>query len=161
MIYIKWYHGLCFNRIIRCVFAEKIYIFPSRTALHCKSLYFGQRGLSCSGSPWTWSTQFINWKSCRLPWIHRLGAWRYGIPDKIAVLCLVLFKWILSEYMSCFYPYASGLLRWHWGNRMIALVPVKQPWRIWVKLIAIDSCNDACCLVVRSHYMNRCWLLIS
>ena len=69
--------------------------------------------------------------------------WGYGIPHKIAVLCFVLFRWhndtwwILNEYMSCFYSYASRLLRWHWGNRMIALVPVKQPWRIWVKLIAI------------------------
>ena len=26
-------------------------------------------------------------------------------------------------------PYPSGLLPWHWGNHMIAPVPVKQPWR--------------------------------
>ena len=30
------------------------------------------------------------------------------------------------------YPYISGLLHWHWGNHMIAPVPVKQTWRIWV-----------------------------
>ena len=33
---------------------------------------------------------------------------------------------------SWFCPYPSGLLHWHWGNLMIAPVPVKQPWRIWV-----------------------------
>ena len=31
-----------------------------------------------------------------------------------------------------FYPYPSGLFHWHWGNHMIAPVPAKQPWRIWV-----------------------------
>ena len=30
-----------------------------------------------------------------------------------------------------FYRYPPGLFHWHWGN-MIAPVPVKQPWRIWV-----------------------------
>ena len=29
------------------------------------------------------------------------------------------------------YPYTSRLLHWHWGNRMIAPVPVKRPWRVW------------------------------
>ena len=31
-----------------------------------------------------------------------------------------------------FYPYPSVMLHWHWGNHMIALVPVNQLWRIWV-----------------------------
>ena len=31
-----------------------------------------------------------------------------------------------------FYPYSSGLLHWHWGNGIV-LMPVEQPWRIWVK----------------------------
>ena len=35
---------------------------------------------------------------------------------------------------SPFYPYPSGLLHWHWGNHMIAPVPMKQSWRIWVKI---------------------------
>ena len=30
-------------------------------------------------------------------------------------------------------PIFFRLLHWHWGNRMIAPVPVKQPWRIWIK----------------------------
>ena len=32
--------------------------------------------------------------------------------------------------MWCIHSYPSGLLRWHWGNHMIAQVPVKQLWRI-------------------------------
>ena len=43
-------------------------------------------------------------------------------------LCIVISKFIVN-------PYTSGLLHWHWGNHMIAPVPVKQPWRIWVKSI--------------------------
>ena len=31
-----------------------------------------------------------------------------------------------------YYPHPSGLIPWHWGNHMIAPVPVKQPWRIWI-----------------------------
>ena len=31
-----------------------------------------------------------------------------------------------------YYPYPSGLLPWHWVNLVIAPVPMKQPWRIWV-----------------------------
>ena len=31
-----------------------------------------------------------------------------------------------------FYPYPSGLFPWHWGNHMIALVPVKQTQMIWL-----------------------------
>ena len=38
----------------------------------------------------------------------------------------------LQYGISQVYPYSSGLLHWHWGNHMIAPVPVKQPWRIWV-----------------------------
>ena len=30
------------------------------------------------------------------------------------------------------YPYPSGLLDWHWGNLVIAPVPMKQHWRIWI-----------------------------
>ena len=40
-----------------------------------------------------------------------------------------------------FHPYPSGLLHGHWGNHMIAPVPVKQPWRIWVNLTTTQH-ND-------------------
>ena len=41
--------------------------------------------------------------------------------------CIMLW----FSHLSGFYSYSSGLLHWHWGNK-IAPVPVKQPWRIWV-----------------------------
>ena len=41
---------------------------------------------------------------------------------------------ILNGFMWFFYPYSSGLLHWHWSNDMIAPVPLKKPWRIWVRL---------------------------
>ena len=38
-------------------------------------------------------------------------------------------SWIMDTGLwfdiSRFYPYPSGLLHWHWGNHMIAPVPVK------------------------------------
>ena len=39
----------------------------------------------------------------------------------------------LSGCMWFIYSYSSGLLHWHWGNHMIAPVPVKWPWRIRVR----------------------------
>ena len=39
---------------------------------------------------------------------------------------------LLKLGTSQFHPYFSGLLHWHWGNHMIAPMPVNQPWRIWV-----------------------------
>ena len=33
----------------------------------------------------------------------------------------------------------SGLLHWHWGNHMIAPVPVKQPWNIWKYIAEIHK----------------------
>ena len=42
---------------------------------------------------------------------------------------------IVWALLSCgtheFYPFPSGLLDGHWGNDMIVLVPVKQPWRLY------------------------------
>ena len=40
---------------------------------------------------------------------------------------------ITHGFLWYIYPYSSGLLHWHRGNCMIALVPVKWSWRICVK----------------------------
>ena len=54
--------------------------------------------------------------------------------------CFVLFH---CGYGPCtFYPYPSGLLHWHWGNHMIAPVPVKEPWRIRVNASRTDHINS-------------------
>ena len=43
------------------------------------------------------------------------------------------------QWVNRFYPYFSGLLHWHWGNHLIAPVPVKQPWRVWVNVIHFST----------------------
>ena len=57
--------------------------------------------------------------------IYRVYAKNYVHGFYFALFCCVCI-------LSCFNLYQSGLLHWHWGNHMIAPVPVKQPWRIWV-----------------------------
>ena len=55
----------------------------------------------------------------------------------------LLFLWFALCFLQLpvlwgsawFDPYPPGLLHRLWGNHMIAPVPVKQPWRIWVKCI--------------------------
>ena len=48
-------------------------------------------------------------------------------------------------------PYPSGLLHWHWGNHMVAPVPVKQPRRIWVKSLGIKPKQSITrlCIILR------------
>ena len=43
-------------------------------------------------------------------------------------ICYALF-WFSDVQ---FYPHCLGLFHWHWGNHMIAPVPVNRPWTIWV-----------------------------
>ena len=52
----------------------------------------------------------------------------------VYIITLVIFIWpIYFGYIYLTYlPISFGMLPWHWGNHMIAPVPVKQPWRIWV-----------------------------
>ena len=38
----------------------------------------------------------------------------------------------VSKATLVFFPYPSGLFHRHWGNHMIAPLPVKQPWWIWI-----------------------------
>ena len=54
----------------------------------------------------------------------------YSIPQEIctrfccALLCCG-YVIVHNEFKWSIYPYSSGLLCWHWGNRQIATVPVK------------------------------------
>ena len=53
----------------------------------------------------------------------------------LVFLCIVVAVLGRFRRFMCFiYPYISGSLHWHWGNHMIAPVPMKWPWKIWVKL---------------------------
>ena len=56
----------------------------------------------------------------------RLGLWAIYLPILFRVASLAL-----GQSYDC-PTYFSGLLHWRWGNHMIAPVPVKQPWKIWV-----------------------------
>ena len=51
-----------------------------------------------------------------------------------AVLC--------CGYLLTDFPYPSGLLHWHSGNRTIAPVPAKQPWWIWINTSCEFIMND-------------------
>ena len=53
-----------------------------------------------------------------------------------ALLCfVVVIHWLI-------FPYPSGLLHWHCGNLMIAPVPAKQPWWIWINTSCEFIMND-------------------
>ena len=53
-----------------------------------------------------------------------------------ALLCfVVVIHWLI-------YPYPSGLLHRHCGNLMIAPVPAKQPWWIWINTSFEFIMND-------------------
>ena len=59
-------------------------------------------------------------------------------------LCFVLLwmSWVYIVFIRRTLPYLSGLFHRHWGNRMIAPVPVEQPWRIWIKSTGILPQQD-------------------
>ena len=65
----------------------------------------------------------------------------------------IIFWWL----MSLIHPYSSGLLHWHWGNHMIAPVPVKQPWRIWVNQ-SVPNHNKTWTMCIL--YGNYCMCLV-
>ena len=65
---------------------------------------------------------------------HEIYAW--------FLLCCVLFCVVSTKFIhphwKLFSPYPSGLLCWLWGNHMIAPMPVKQSWRIWLLAVRYD-----------------------
>ena len=53
-----------------------------------------------------------------------------------ALLCfVVVIHWLI-------FPYPSSLLHWHCANLMIAPVPAKQPWWIWINTSCEFIMND-------------------
>ena len=73
-----------------------------------------------------------------LSWIHGMHSLIFfSISNQICTWhcygCIIFY----SRFMWYIYSYSSGLLPWHWGNHMIAPVPVKYPWRVWVKFTSI------------------------
>ena len=74
-----------------------------------------------------WPLDSLSWgwveKTCGFS-IITWNRWTFFVE-----LCFIYSNGLM--WFSC--PYSSGLLHWHLGNHVIAPVPVKQPWRIWVK----------------------------
>ena len=67
----------------------------------------------------------------------------------------------ISAFMWTFYSYHSGLLQWHRGNHMIAPVPVKQPWRIWIKWsVPIHNKTQQISQHREHAWLLRCTLMI-
>ena len=69
--------------------------------------------------------------------ITRLNHHLYPINMHTVLCALCCCTCIISPrgIVWSIYPYSSGLFHWHWGNRTIAPVPVKQAWREWLKLV--------------------------
>ena len=72
-----------------------------------------------------------------LPLARRLATTSHQITKNHALLtpCLIWLRNLHMVVLCCgliLYPYPSGLLYWHWGNRTIAPMPVKYSWRIWL-----------------------------
>ena len=70
-----------------------------------------------------------------------------------ALLCfVVVVHWLI-------FPYPSGLLHWHCGNRAIAPVPAKQPWWIWINTSCEFAMND-CITTTKQSTTKPCAYLL-
>ena len=68
-------------------------------------------------------------------WVwYKVLHWVMVVTHSLAHNLCILFWFILLQLI---YPYPSGLLHWCCDNHMIAPVPVKPPWEIWVNLTSI------------------------
>ena len=87
--------------------------------------------------------------------------WRHHqyLQVSCALFCfqnLVRFNFVYV-FMWFIYPYHSGLLHWHWGNHMIAPVPVKELWKICVITNCVYHHNISSknvCHSLRPHSFN-------
>ena len=90
--------------------------------------------LGCTGS----SVQFVTPKGFDGLTLPEPLSYLQYIPRNMhtvfALLCfVVVIHWLI-------FPYPSGLLHWHWGNRYP--VPAKQPWWIWINTSCEFIMND-------------------
>ena len=78
----------------------------------------------------------IPWHSCDITVILTVQYIPRNMHTVFALLCfVVVIHWLI-------FPYPSGLLHWHCGNLMIAPVPAKQPWWIWINTSCEFIMND-------------------
>ena len=57
----------------------------------------------------------------------------------LGLLYCVMVRLGIKQLKSPISFTCSGLLHWHWGNHMIAPVPVKQPWKMSFNLSHVSS----------------------
>ena len=62
-----------------------------------------------------------------------------------------------SSFMGCIWLCYSGLIHWCWTNRIIVSMPVKQPWRIWVKLTTGSQNKGTVYLIYKVHTRLGLW----
>ena len=73
----------------------------------------------------------------------------------MSAVCAWLYSVVI--WYSQFFIYPSGWLHWHWGNHMIAPMPVKPPWRIWINKRTFRTCNTP--WTVEISIQKWCWML--
>ena len=109
----------------------------------CKCIYYSVSFECCrwrhSNSPMR-SWEFRSWAFWMFSRMDGIYWSLQYIPRNMhtvfALLCfVVVIHWLI-------FPYPSGLLHWHCGNLMIAPVPAKQPWWIWINTSCEFIMND-------------------
>ena len=66
--------------------------------------------------------------------------WLQYIPRNMHTVCALLCFVVVIHWLI--FPYPSGLLHWYCGNLMIAPVPAKEPWWIWINTSCEFIIND-------------------
>ena len=110
---------------------------PGRTRCHFKTVIFNL--VSLIGI-------FTSFKYNALRWMPRdLPDYNSTLVQVTARCCQANVDLVLRRHMASpgheltlYSPYYSECLHWHWGNHMIAPVPVMEPWRIQVKFISME-----------------------
>ena len=96
---------------------------------------------------------WVIWGRTDKPCRHTLQYIPINMHTVFALLCsVVVIHWLI-------FPYSSGLLHWHWGNRTIAPVPAKQPWWIWINTSCELIMND-CITTTKQSTTKPCAYLL-
>ena len=106
-----------------------------------------------------WTGQIFSHEIWQLYWLFC----HHGCYSTFSEMWTQFMFWCVL--LLLFYSYSSRLLHWYWGNHMIAPVPVKKPWKIWVNMsnqsLGTDNItknNEIVCMVY-GMYCNGCFNL--
>ena len=97
-------------------------------------------------------------------WLHarQITPLLCDLPIESISLKLETLIMLSSIWFGSGYPYPSGLLYWHWGNHVIAPVPVKPPWRILEKIDGVTNkhtivSHHSLYFPIYSYFVNQTW----